>query len=606
MSCTLTVPNDATSRWGFSALYGLLLVVSAGCQSSSTPEIHSESSPSKAVSGDLAPRDASPFSAAFRPSEQVVAPVTQEVTPEISARAQLLFVDQASERGLKFVWPDQPKPMTALEAFGAGCVVFDSDNDGWQDVLLIGNPAPAFFRNEGGGRFQDRTKESGLQATAGHWTGGSIGDFDGDGLLDVLLTGYQKLALYKNLDGRRFRDETTSAGLDPANGGFWGASSGFMDLDRDGWVDLVILNYVVFGPETKKYCEYAHGIVSGCGPRSDLPEFGQIWRNTGTSSFQMIPAEQAMKQTHGVGMVLAFTDLDDDGLMDFYIGNDGVAADLLHNQGDFRFENMASIAGVATSDNGRPLSAMSADWADFDRDGRLDLFVTNWFDLSSALFQSLGNTLFVDCAKGTDIARITRNSLGFGSKWIDFDNDGWPDLLIANGHVNHNSAEIYGSGVPYRQPIQLLWNHLGQQFIDIVPQLGVDVQRPLVGRGCATADFDQDGRVDLLVVDFEGPVMLLMNQTDSRSHWLKLDLHSSTPNRFAYGARAVGKSGDRVWIADLSPTSSFLSSSDPRIHWGLGDITRLETLTIRWPSGAIQTLENVAVDQILRIEENRP
>ena len=524
----------------------------------------------------------------------------------VSAPRNLSFVDVAQQRGVDFVWPEQPRPMTALDSFGAGCAAFDSDNDGWQDILLVGNPSPAFFRNEGGGSFKNLTSESGLDAVTGHWTGCSIGDYDGDGFLDILLTGYHQLVLYKNLDGRRFQDVTAAAGLDPSNQGFWGASSGFMDLDGDSWLDLVILNYVVYGPETQKYCEYKPGVKSGCSPKTYVPERGQIWRNSGNQSFELVPPEKGMLQTHGVGLVVAFTDLDDDGRMDFYLGNDGVPADLLHNRGNLQFENIASVAGVATSDNGGAVSAMGADWGDFDRDGRLDLAVSNWFGDSFVLFQNLGNRLFADASKRTDLARSTRNRLGFGTKWVDFDNDGWLDLFFVNGHVYDNSAEMHGPTVLYREPICLFWNDRGRKFIDIVPQLGTDVQRSLVGRGSATADFDNDGRVDLLAVDFEGRVILLSNQTESKHHWLKLDLRGQAPNRFAYGARVVGRAGERIWQAEVSPASSYLSSSDPRIHWGLGDIELLETLTIRWGSGAEQTLQNVSVDQILRVVEGQP
>ncbi len=525
---------------------------------------------------------------------------------ETSVPRNLSFVDVAVDRGLAYAWPRQPRPMTALDSFGAGCAAFDFDNDGWQDVLLVGSPFPVLFRNEGGIRFKEMTEECGLKAVSGRWTGCSVGDYDGDGLLDLVLTGYHQLVLFKNLDGRRFRDVTTSVGLDPFNQGYWGASSGFMDLDGDLWLDLVILNYVIYGPNSRKYCEYTPGVISGCGPKTYPPEYGQIWRNTGAQTFELVPPEQGMQQTHGVGLVLAFTDLDDDRRMDLYIGNDGVVADLLRNQGRLSFENIAAVAGVATSDGGGAVSAMGADWADFDRDGKLDLAVTNWQGDSFVLFQNLGNCLFVDCAKATDLARATKNRLGFGTKWVDFENDGWPDLFFVNGHVYDNSAEIHGSGVPFRQSICLFWNDRGKQFVDIVPRLGTDAQRSMVGRGSAAADFNNDGRVDLLAVDFEGPVMLLENQTDSKNHWLKLDLRGKAPNVFAYGARVVGKSGDRVWLADVSPASSYLSSSDPRIHWGLDDTTTLESLTISWPSGAKQTLRDLPVDRILRVDEESP
>lgn len=541
-----------------------------------------------------------------KPSAFAVAKTERPPATNVTVPKNLSFINAAQERGLQYVWPEQPRPMTALDAFGAGCAAFDGDNDGWQDVLLVGRPTPALFRNLEGGRFEDITAASGLTAVTGHWTGCAIGDYDGDGLLDVLLTGYHQLALYKNLGNLRFELATTTAGLDPSNQGYWGASAGFMDLDGDSWLDLVILNYVVFGPDSKKYCEYAPGVQSGCAPRTYPPERGQIWRNTGMGKFELIPTEQGMQQTHGVGLVLAFSDLDEDGRMDFYVGNDGLAADLLHNLGNLQFENIASVAGVATSDNGATVSAMGADWADFNRDGMLDLAVTNWHGDSFVLFQGLGQRFFMDSAKQTDLAQQTKYRMGFGAKWIDFENDGWSDLFFVNGHVYDNSAEIHGPSVPFRQPMSLFWNDRGRKFFDLTVQLGTDIQRPMVGRGSATADFDNDGRVDLLAVDFEGPVMLLENRTETQRHWLKLDLRGKAPNVFAYGARVVGKAGNQTWLAEVSPASSYLSSSDPRIHWGLGDLSKLETVTIRWPSGSVQTLHNVAADRILQVVEEVP
>jgi hypothetical protein len=291
--------------------------------------------------------------------------------------------------------------------------------------------------------------------------------------------------------------------------------------------------------------------------------------------------------------------------MDFYIGNDGLDADLMHNQGGMRFENIGLISGLAVSGTTSTMSAMGADWADFNRDGRLDLTVTNFQKLAFAVFRNLGNGVFTDVASQTGVTAATKNRLGFGAKWLDFDNDGWPDLAYANGHVYDNAPDVEGPGSTFRQPISLFLNQQGRRFVDVAAAQGADVQRTMVARGSATADFNNDGRIDLLIVDYEGPAMLLENRTETTQHWLTLDLRGRAPNAFAYGARVVGTSGDHVWISDVSPATSYLSSSDPRIHWGLGDVTRLESLTIRWPTGEAETRHDVAVDQILRIEQQR-
>jgi hypothetical protein len=529
-------------------------------------------------------------------------PPGSAATEAVESAPTVIFVDVARERGLQYTWPDQPRPMTAVDAFGSGCGAFDGDNDGWQDVLLVADPFPKLFRNVGDGCFEDVTAGSGLTAVNGDWTGCAMGDYDGDGLLDVLLTGYHQLALYKNLGGMKFREVTAEAGLDRSNHGNWGASAGFMDLDGDQWVDLVVLNYVIYGPDSQHYCEYAPGVRSGCGPKTYPSERGRIFRNTGAAGFQLVPEEQGMADTHGTALVLAFIDLDEDGRMDFYVGNDGLPADLLHNQGAMHFKNVSFASGVSLNANALAISAMTADWADFDRDGFLDLIVTNWQNSSAVIFRGLGESQFMDCSKRTDLAWLTKNRMGFGGKWIDFENDAWPDLFIVNGHVYDNVSEFH-PGVMFRQPLQLLSNDHARRFIDVAAKLGQDVRRTMVGRGSATADFNNDGRVDLLAVDFEGPVMLLENRTKTNNHWLTLDLRGSAPNVFAYGARAVARAREKLWVADLSPASSYLSSSDPRIHWGLGDVTSLDSLTIRWPSGAVQVLSDVKADQILRVEQ---
>lgn len=521
--------------------------------------------------------------------------------------AGIEFADVTRQRGITFTWPTQRRPMRSTEAFGCGCALLDYDNDGWLDVLLVTEPHAVLYRNVKGERFEDVSNAAGLSLTrADDWIGCAVGDYDGDGWLDLLLTGFHRLALLRNAAGQRFEEVTGQVELDPLNHGHWGSSAGWMDLDSDGDLDLVVLNYVVFGPEVKQYCELHPGVLSGCPPREYEPEFGEMWRNNGERGFELIGAETSgMSTTSGVALVLAFTDYDDDNRMDFYIGNDGNKAEMMHNQGGMKFENVGEMSGLSVGREYKPMAAMGADWADFNRDGLLDITVTDFQKNCFALYRNEGGGFFLEVGNLTGITLTTCNRLGFGAKWIDMDNDRWPDICYANGHVYDNIGEME-KGADFRQPIMLYRNLEGARFVDLVPVLGGDLKRPLVGRGSATGDFNNDGRNDLLVVDFEGPPMLLENRSRTPHHWLSLDLRGAAPNVFAYGARATAHVGDEVWVSEVSPASSYLSSSDRRIHWGLGPFERLEKLVVRWPSGEEQTFDDVPADQFLRITEGQP
>lgn len=514
------------------------------------------------------------------------------------------FRDEAATRGISYEWPRQPRPMTALESFGSGCGFLDFDSDGWPDVVLVGNQQLALFQNFNGGHFHEVTRSANVVSVLERWTACAVGDHDSDGHIDLLATGFHCLALFRNQGDGTFQNQTTDAGLDPQNANHWGSSAGFIDLDNDEFLDLVLLNYVEFGPQVKQYCELSPGIFSGCPPKEYIPEQGEIWRNSGDHVWSQV-ARETMADTNGVGLVLACADLDGDRLQDVYIGNDGRLAELLHNQGGFKFENSGVASGVAIKGKGSvaAMAAMGADWGDFNRDGLLDLTVTDFQMASAAVFQNLGQLNFRDVGQTLGIHQATRNRLGFGAKWIDLDNDGWLDICYVNGHVYDNAAEV--ENADFRQPVQLLHSNQGKRFVDIVPQLAADVSRPLVGRGSATGDFDLDGRIDLLIVDFEGPVMLLRNQTISQNHWLSLELLSSSGNRFAYGAVVEANAKGQRWIGQVSPASSYLSSSAATVHFGLGPISQIDSLTIRWPSGRDETFHNIAADQRYRILEGK-
>ncbi|HET6880919.1 MAG TPA: VCBS repeat-containing protein, partial [Pirellulales bacterium] len=451
------------------------------------------------------------------------------------------FAEVARERGLLHVWPRQPRPMSIRDAFGCGCAAFDYDNDGRQDVLLVADPHPVLYRNAGDGHFENVTNQSGLLSAQGlevgnrrrrtgstrlspnysngrraragaetrlrsDWTGVAVGDYDGDGWLDVLLTGFQRLALFKNDGNGTFVDVTSSSGLDPANRRHWGTSAGFMDLDGDGLLDLAILNYVVFGPGSQQHCEHAPGVVSACPPQIYPREKGELWRNAGQGRFEPVAESDGMHATSGAAMVLTFTDLDDDNRPDVYIGNDGPRADFLHNLGGMRFNNVATQIGVAVGHEWLPMAAMGADWADFNRDGLLDLTVTDFQKSCFALFRhdvyqlddGGGWHSFHQVGAQAGISSATRECLGFGAKWLDMDNDSWPDLCYANGHVYDNAGQIK-PGETLRQAPLLLRNEQGERFVDLLPALDPALAEPIVGRGSATADFDNDGRIDVLL-----------------------------------------------------------------------------------------------------------
>jgi hypothetical protein len=493
--------------------------------------------------------------------------------------------------------------MRNLEAFGCGCAFLDYDNDGWQDILLVGKGNCSLFRNQGNGHFEDVTAAVGLADIKGDWNGVAVGDYDGDGYLDLVLTGYHQLSLLKNLKGKRFADVTRQGGLDPRNHGHWGASAAFMDLTGKGTLDLIILNYVIFGPKEPQYCELRPGVRSGCPPDYYRPEFGELWQNLGNSKFKDVSASSGFKSTHGKALVIAFVDLDGDGKPDFYIGNDGTPSDLMWNRGGLRFKNISEESGTALAvEPHHAMAVMGADWGDYDRDGKLDLIVTGFSDESYAVYHNLGNKLFEQTSGTLGIAQPTFKPLGFGAKWIDIDNDGWPDVFFVNGHVYDRVEEIDPLST-YRQPPMLFHNEHGKSFVDLVPKLGGDIAKPLVGRGSATGDFDNDGRIDMLVVDYEGKPLLLHNLTETKNHWITLDLRSNGPNRFAYGAEISAHAGKEVWSGLVSPASSYLSSSDPRIHFGMGSISKLDSITIRWMSGRTETLRDVKADRIIRVVE---
>jgi enediyne biosynthesis protein E4 len=521
----------------------------------------------------------------------------ERVAPREPPVATLRFEDIAHEAGIHHRWGHNGKtPLTNLESFGTGCAFWDYDGDGWLDVLLVDEPNCRLYRNRtsagGRERFEEVTEVTGLSRVRGPWKGCAIGDWNADGHLDLFLTGYYKVALLANVAGKRVVDVTLRSQIRHHG---WASSAGFADYDGDGDLDLYVGNYVQFGPKSVQHCTFPGGAVGGCPPQVYPAERGKLYRNNGDGTFSDVTAAAGMTDTGGKTLALGWCDFDLDGDPDLYLANDGIPGDLYRNDSG-RFTNIGILSGTAFGVNHLAQAGMGVDWADYDRSGRPDLVVTAFSNESYSLYRSQGD-FFINVSAEAGIAQPTFKPLGFGCRFLDADNDGWPDLVFANGHV-YDQSQRMDPETPYRQKLILMRNEQGQRFNEVTVSAGADVQRPIVGRGLATGDFDNDGRVDILVVDYEGAPMLLRNLTETRSHWLRLNLRMGTTGRdpFAFGARVTLESALGRQIAEVVATASYLSSNDPRLHFGIGSVSTIDSIRVDWPNGVSELFEAPQVD----------
>ena len=502
-----------------------------------------------------------------------------------------------------------------IETMGAGVALFDYDNDGRLDIFVVNgapltDPMPKgaipqktgpkywnrLYHQKQDGTFEDVTEKAGLEGV-GYGMGVAVGDYDNDGYEDLYVTAYGGNKLYHNNGDGTFTDVTEKAGV---GGSGWSTSAAWVDLDGDGLLDLVVLRYLVWDFDDIWCGEHKEGYRAYCHPDYFKPIAPLVYHNDGNGHFTEVSEKIGMAKP-GKGLGLAIADYDRDGHIDLFVANDSMLEFLYHNKGDGTFEEVALVSGVAVDGEGHAFAGMGVDFADYNNDGLPDLVITDLANQMYALYRNNGDGTFTYESYPSGIGRMSMTHSGWGVRFLDYDNNGWKDLLIAQGH-DLDTIELTYPNLRYREPM-LLARNTGHSFEDVSAEAGSVFREAWVGRGLAIGDIDNDGRLDAVVTTNDGPLYVLHNLTSTPNHWLILKLVGHRSNRDAIGAKVRVVTGRITQVATVTTASSYLSSSDKRVHFGLGAETAAATVEIRWPSGIRQTLKSVRGDQILQVDE---
>jgi hypothetical protein len=546
---------------------------------------------------------------------RLAAVATHADSPEAGA---IRFADRAAAAGLDFhvTYGGRTENKYILETTGTGAAFLDFDGDGRLDVFVVNGTTldarpddearrAALFRQSSPGRFEDVTRKAGIDVR-GWGQGVAAADYDNDGRPDLYVTAFGGNVLLRNRGDGTFEDVTARAGV---RGGSWSTSAAFGDYDKDGRLDLFVARYVAFdlasapGPGSEPNCFYS-GFPVMCGPRGLDGERDLLFHNEGDGVFKDVTDAAGIDRERLRGLGVVFGDYDDDSWPDILVANDAHPNQLYRNDGKGRFEEVALEAGVAFDEDGRARAGMGVDLGDYDGDLRLDVVITNFQGEPHALYRNLGQGLFLETTWTAGIGEGTLGYLGWGTAFADLDNDGAPDLFFANGHV-YPEVERHRLDERYAQRA-LVFRNLGDgRFRDASSGAGEDAARPRAARGAAFGDYDEDGRLDVLVTSVNDRVALLRNESAGGGHWLSVRLRGSRSNRDGVGARVVVEARGRRQLREVHGGGSYLSQGDTRAHFGLGPAEAATSLEVRWPSGVVDRLENVAGDRTVVVEEGR-
>jgi hypothetical protein len=527
------------------------------------------------------------------------------------------FIDVAEKAGLTalnvFGGVDTKKYI--IETTGTGVAIFDYDNDGWPDVFVVNGttlegfpPAQAptnhLYHNNHDGTFTDVTAKAGLIAT-GWGQGVCVGDYDNDGWEDLYVTYYGNNRLYHN-DHGVFTDVAEKAGV-AGTGKAWGTGCAFVDYNRDGRLDLMVANYVDFNPSTTPVpgegssCAWK-GVAVMCGPRGLPGAKNILYENRGDGTFTDVSTKAHIDRTNGhYAFSVSTFDFDDDGWPDIYVACDSTPSILYHNNHDGTFTDVAVTAGVAFNEDGREQAGMGTSIADYNGDGRLDIFKTNFSDDTPVLYRNDGEGIFSDVTFAAGLGLHTQY-LGWGTMFFDFDNDSWPDLILANGHV-YPEVDKFHLGSGYLEPRLLYHNSGNSTFTDISATAGPGINAVSSARGLAVGDLWNDGQLSVVIVNVYAKPSLLVNTVHSGNHWVAFKTVGTRSNRDGIGAKITVKVGKRTLVDEVRSGSSYISQNDLRVHFGLGSATKLDTVQVRWPSGLIESFDNLSVDTINTLKE---